>query len=214
MDPLKKDIDQYISGFPQVVQTLLQQVREAIKRTAPDAEETISYAIPCFKLQGRYLVYFAAYKNHIGFYPAPVGIAAFKKEFSAYKTGKGTVQFPFDQPMPLDLVSRIVRYRVKENAEFLQKKKALRTCKKGHKYYKSSDCPTCPICEEERKPKDSFLSLLAAPARRALENKGIDALEKLSGFTEKEILALHGMGKSSLPKLRKAMAEKGLDFKA
>lgn len=91
--------------------------------------------------------------------------------------------------------------------------KNFRTCPKGHRYYKSSDCPTCPICKEERKPKDGFLSLLAAPARRALENSGIITLKQLSKFTEEEILKLHGMGKASIPKLRTALAEKGFSFK-
>ena len=91
--------------------------------------------------------------------------------------------------------------------------KSLRTCKNGHHYYKSSDCPTCPICEQNRKPKDGFLSILAAPARRALENKGINTLEQLSNYSEEEILQLHGMGKSSIPKLKNALLEKGLEFK-
>ena len=91
--------------------------------------------------------------------------------------------------------------------------KTLRTCPKGHRYYKSSDCPTCPVCEDERKPKDGFLSLLAAPARRALENNCITTLKHLSEFTEEEILKFHGMGKASLPKLKKALAEEGLSFK-
>ena len=91
--------------------------------------------------------------------------------------------------------------------------KTLRTCPKGHRYYKSSDCPTCPVCEDERKPKDGFLSQLAAPVRRALENKGITTLKHLSEFTEEEILKFHGMGKASLPKLKKALAEEGLSFK-
>jgi predicted RecB family nuclease len=89
----------------------------------------------------------------------------------------------------------------------------LKTCPKGHKFYKSSACPVCPICEEERKPKDSFLALLGAPARRALENEGITSLEKLSAYSEKEILSLHGMGKSSLPKLNDALNKAGLAFK-
>jgi len=93
-------------------------------------------------------------------------------------------------------------------------KKTLRTCKNGHQYYKSSDCPTCPTCEEERKPKDRFLSLLAAPARRALQNKGITTLRQLSKFSEIEILEFHGMGLSSIPKLKKALEEKGLSFKS
>jgi DNA-directed RNA polymerase alpha subunit len=91
--------------------------------------------------------------------------------------------------------------------------KTLRTCPKGHQYHKTSDCPTCPICEEERKPKDGFLSLLAAPARRALENNGITRLDQLSKFSEEEILKFHGMGKTSIPKLKKALAEKSLSFK-
>jgi DNA-directed RNA polymerase alpha subunit len=91
--------------------------------------------------------------------------------------------------------------------------KTLRTCPKGHRYYKSGDCPTCPVCEEERKPKKGFLSLLGAPARRALENNGITTLKQLSACSEEEILQFHGMGKSSLPKLREALAEQGLSFK-
>ena len=92
-------------------------------------------------------------------------------------------------------------------------KKTLMTCKNGHQYYKSSDCPTCPICEEEKKPKNSFLSLLAAPARRALQNNGVTTLQQLSKFNETEILAFHGMVLSSIPKLKKALNEKGLSFK-
>lgn len=91
--------------------------------------------------------------------------------------------------------------------------KNVRTCTKGHQYYKSSDCPTCPICEEERKPDSGFLSLLSAPARRALENNGIHSLQKLSTYSEKEILQFHGMGPSSIPKLRAALAENGLSFR-
>lgn len=89
----------------------------------------------------------------------------------------------------------------------------LKICKKGHQFFKSSDCPTCPICEQEIKPKEGFLSLLPAPARRALENNNILSLEELSKFSEVEILKFHGMGKASLPKLRKALADAGLVFK-
>jgi predicted RecB family nuclease len=92
-------------------------------------------------------------------------------------------------------------------------KKQVRTCNLGHQFYKSSDCPTCPTCEGERKPKDNFLSLLVAPARRALENKGITTLQQLSDFSEEEILQLHGMGPSTIPKLKKALKENGLSFK-
>jgi len=92
-------------------------------------------------------------------------------------------------------------------------KKNLRTCPNGHQYYKSSDCPTCPVCEAERKPKEGFLALLGAPARRALENHGITTLKQLSKFSENEILELHGMGKTTIPKLITALKAEGLSFK-
>jgi predicted RecB family nuclease len=95
----------------------------------------------------------------------------------------------------------------------ITKSKTLRTCEKGHEYYKSSDCPTCPVCEKERKPKDNFLSLLAAPARRALENNNITTLKQLAKYSEADILKFHGMGASSIPKLKKALQENGLNFK-
>ncbi len=90
---------------------------------------------------------------------------------------------------------------------------SLRICANGHQYTKTSDCPTCPVCENERKPKDGFLSILSAPARRALENKGIKTLKQLSKFSEEEILNLHGMGPASIPKLRSALEAEGLTFK-
>lgn len=95
----------------------------------------------------------------------------------------------------------------------METEKNLKTCENGHKFYKSSDCPSCPICEEERKPKDNFLSFLAAPARRALENNGITTLEQLSKCSEKEVLTFHGMGKSSIPKLKKLLSDKNLSFR-
>ena len=110
------NIDEYIAQFPPDVQEILQELRATIRAAAPEAEEAISYQMPTFKLKG-YLVYFAAYKKHIGFYPVPRGIEAFKEELSAYKGGKGTVQFPIDKPLPLELISKIVRYRVAENLE-------------------------------------------------------------------------------------------------
>ncbi|MGE1130052.1 RNA polymerase alpha subunit C-terminal domain-containing protein [Bacillus wiedmannii] len=91
--------------------------------------------------------------------------------------------------------------------------KTLRTCEQGHEYYKGSDCPTCPDCEKEKKPKTGFLSLLSSPARNALQHHGIHTIEELSKYSEKEILKLHGMGPASLPKLRKALEESGLSFK-
>lgn len=95
----------------------------------------------------------------------------------------------------------------------METEKRLKICKNGHRFYKSSDCPTCPICEEEQKPKDNFLALLAAPARRALENNGITTLEQLSKYSEKEVLTFHGMGKSSIPKLKKLLSDKNISFR-
>jgi uncharacterized protein YdhG (YjbR/CyaY superfamily) len=107
-------IDGYIAGFSPDVQEILQKIRATIRKAAPQAEETISYQMPTFVLHGN-LVHFAAFKNHIGFYPVPTGIEAFKKELSAYETGKGSVQFPLDKPIPYGLISKIVKFRVKEN---------------------------------------------------------------------------------------------------
>jgi len=214
-------IDEYIADFPKDIQIILQKIRAVIRKAAPEAEETINYGIPTFTLEGN-LVHFAAYKNHLGFYPAPSGIKAFQKELFVYKGSKGAVQFPLNKPLPVNLISRIVKFRVKENIEKagikallkakLKFNKSLRICPKGHKYYKSSDCPVCPFCERDKKPEDGFLSLLGAPARRALENKGITTLRKLSDFSEKEILKLHGMGPGSIPKLRSALKSAGLNF--
>jgi len=110
-----KNIDEYIAACLPEVQAKLQELRATIRQAAPDAEEAISYQMPTFKLNGN-LVHFAAFKNHIGFYPVPTSIEAFKKELSVYKTSKGAVQFPLDQPLPLKLITRIVKLRVKENA--------------------------------------------------------------------------------------------------
>ena len=108
-------IDEYIAEFPEETQNLLQELRELIRATAPDATETISYAIPTFDLNGRHLVHFAGFERHIGFYPVPSGMEAFKDELKPYKQGKGSVQFPLDQPLPTDLIRRIVLFRVEEN---------------------------------------------------------------------------------------------------
>lgn len=107
-------VDEYIAAFPVDVQRKLQEMRAAIKAAAPKASEKISYQMPTFFLNGN-LVHFAAFKNHIGFYPVPTGIEKFKKELIAYKTSKGAVQFPLDKPLPLALIRRIVKFRVAEN---------------------------------------------------------------------------------------------------
>jgi len=108
------DIDAYISGYPEAIRKLLQEIRDTIKKAAPQAEEVISYGMPAFRQNGM-LVWFAAFKNHIGFYPIPSGIEAFKEELSAFKGTKGSVHFTFDKPLPVDLISRIVSFRLSEN---------------------------------------------------------------------------------------------------
>jgi len=108
------DIDEYIAGFPPDVQETLEEVRATIRGAAPGAEETISYRMPTFRLEGN-LVHFAAFRKHLGFYPTPSGIDEFKVELSECKGGKGSVQFPLDKPMPFDLIRRMVEFRVKEN---------------------------------------------------------------------------------------------------
>jgi uncharacterized protein YdhG (YjbR/CyaY superfamily) len=108
-------IDDYIAAFPKDVQDDLQRLRRAIRESAPEAKEAISYGIPTFKLNGN-LVHFAAYQHHIGFYPTSSGISAFKKELTPYKPSKGTVQFPLGRPLPLGLIRRMVRYRIQESS--------------------------------------------------------------------------------------------------
>ena len=114
MNNLKpKSIDEYINAFPKEIQTVLLQIRETIRKAAPEADETISYNMPAFKMK-KVLVYFAAYKNHIGFYALPSGNKAYQKELSKYKTGKGSIQFPLNEKIPFELIEKIVKFRIKE----------------------------------------------------------------------------------------------------
>lgn len=108
-------IDEYIQAFPPPVQDILQKIRQTVRRAAPEASEGISYQMPTFRHNGN-LVHFAAYKNHIGFYPSPTGTEAFKEALAQYKGGKGSIRFPLDKPVPYDLIEKIVRFRVAENS--------------------------------------------------------------------------------------------------
>jgi uncharacterized protein YdhG (YjbR/CyaY superfamily) len=110
-------IDEYIATFPRNVRDILEELQRIIRESAPESEETISYGIPTFDLNGKHLVHFAAYKNHIGFYPTSSGITRFKKELSRYELSRGTVRFPINEPIPFDLISKIVKYRVKETLD-------------------------------------------------------------------------------------------------
>jgi uncharacterized protein YdhG (YjbR/CyaY superfamily) len=116
MAPKKKfkNIDEYISTLPKEVQVILEEMRQAIRAAAPEAEEAISYQMPAFKQKG-VLVWFAAFKDHIGFFPTASGVEEFREELSGYETSKGTIRFPIDKPIPLDLVKKIVEFRLKEN---------------------------------------------------------------------------------------------------
>jgi len=118
-------IDEYIATFPEEIQKILEELRATIKAAAPDAEEKISYQMPTFTLKGN-LVHFAAWKNHIGFYPTSSGTQAFKNELSIYEGAKGSVKFPIDKPLPLDLISKIVRFRVAENLKNAERKSSKR----------------------------------------------------------------------------------------
>lgn len=125
MKPAAKDTDAYIQDFPQDIQEKLQLIRQTIRKAAPEAEECINYGIPTFKIHGN-LVHFAAYKTHLGFYPGASGIAEFKQELAPFNTSKGTVQFPLDKPLPLELISDMVIFRLDENlrkAKPVKKKK-------------------------------------------------------------------------------------------
>lgn len=188
MDSSVKTINEYISTFSPALQQILEQVRNTIKKAAPNAKEIISYGMPAFK-QNHVLVYFAAHKNHIGFYPTPSGVKAFQKELAGYKFSKGTVQFPLDKPMPLQLINNIVKFRVKEDEEENLNKRSL------------------------KKITNDFFSILSAAAQRALKNNGINTLKDLSKQTEKDILQLHGIGPTSIQKLRSALSLQGLQFK-
>ena len=117
-------IDEYIAGFPQDIQEILNELRAVIKAASPDAEEKISYQMPAYSLNGN-LVYFAAYKDHVGFYPTSSGIEYFKEELAGFQISKGTIRFPLGKPLPLDLICHMVDFRVRENMEKLRIKKKL-----------------------------------------------------------------------------------------
>jgi uncharacterized protein YdhG (YjbR/CyaY superfamily) len=110
-----KDVDDYLASLRPEFQSKMEDIRAMVKEIAPDAVEKIAYGMPAFHLNNRPLLYYSAFKNHIGFYPIPTGIEAFKEELSAFKQGKGSVQFPINKPLPMDLIRRIVEFRIKEN---------------------------------------------------------------------------------------------------
>jgi uncharacterized protein YdhG (YjbR/CyaY superfamily) len=116
------NIDEYISGFPKDIQILLEQIRAVVRKEAPEAQEVISYGMPAFKFYG-ILIYFAAFKNHIGFFPTASGIRKFQNELTDYQCSKGTIQLPYIKPLPIELIRKIVKFRVQENLEKAESKK-------------------------------------------------------------------------------------------
>jgi uncharacterized protein YdhG (YjbR/CyaY superfamily) len=178
-----KTVDEYIASFAPQQQKTLNQMRNIIRKAAHKASEVISYNMPAYKQNGT-LVYFAMAKNHIGFYPTPSAIEHFKDELKNFTTSKGAVQLPLDKPLPKELIQKIVLFREQQDTEKLPKNAS-----------------------------NDFLFELSAPARRALQNAGIISYKKLASKSEEEILQLHGMGKSSIPKLKSILQKKGLNFK-
>lgn len=178
-------MDEYISCHPPKTGQLLKALRNVVLKAAPDAEEKIGYGMPAYKFHGM-LLYFAAFRNHIGFYPMASAIKSFEEKLCRFRTSKGTIQFPLDRPLPVKLISEIVRFRVSENLE----KASIKNSHAG------------------RLPFN-----LPEPAKRALANNKITTLRILSGFTEAEILKLHGVGPSSILILRRALKTANLSFR-
>jgi uncharacterized protein YdhG (YjbR/CyaY superfamily) len=178
------EVNKYIASFPPETQAKMEQLRACIVKAAPHAEECWSYQMPAYKQNGM-LVYFAAYKNHLGFYPTSSGITNFQQEITTYKHSKGAIQFPLDKAIPLALVTKIVKHRVQVNE--------VKVAEKQMPY---------------------FISGLSAPTKRALKATGINTLKQLSKYSKQSILQLHGIGPSAIPKLEHALKEMGLQFKS
>lgn len=191
-------VDAYIAEFPPEVQQMLQEVRSLIRATAPDATETISYAMPTFDLNKQHLVHFAAFKQHIGLYPTPSGVEAFQAELAAYKTSKGAVQFPLGEPLPTDLIRRIVEFRVAESMARKAEKAAAKAAARAKA--PAADAP------------DDFPAGIGQPARRALAGAGYTNLGQLAQVREADLLQLHGMGPKAMGLLKAALAARGQTF--
>lgn len=196
-------INDYIAAALPGMQERLRAVRAAIHAAAPDAKETISYGMPAFARNGT-LVYFAALTNGIGFYPTASGIAAFQDELSPYMGTKGAVHFPNDQPLPLDVIQRIVRFRVEETRQKAATAQGQVT-RSGRGQRTAGDAGASPAAT-------GFPPGVAAPARRALAAAGYTDLQQLAGVPVTKLRALHGMGPTALARLRAALAEEGLSL--
>ncbi len=197
----------------------LQALRQLFLSLLPEyADETISYGMPAFKFDKKALWY-AGWKKHYSVYFIPQIMAQYKKKLKTFKTTKSAINIPWETAIPEKLLTQMTNTLItqagfyKKAANITKPSKATKkTCAQGHQFTKSSDCPTCPICEKSKTPK-GFLHLLSAPARRALENHNITTLTTLAKHAEQDLLALHGFGPASLPALRTALKTAGLSFK-
>jgi uncharacterized protein YdhG (YjbR/CyaY superfamily) len=199
----------YIEQQAPTIQAKLNQIRSIVIENAPNAVECISYGMPAFK-QEKIILYFAAFKNHIGIYPTAEGVVAFEKWSKDFKTSKGAIQIPNDSNIPKALIKKLVLHRL-EQVQAGPKSK-INLCKNGHVFKKRSDCKTCPVCEKEAKA-GFFIEGLAAPAVRALKANQISSLKLLSKITLDELKSYHGIGPNSIKQITKALNEAGLKFK-
>ncbi len=206
------DVDTYIRQSAKDVRPVLKSIRAIVKKMAPAAEELISYGIPTFKLDKKPLVYFAGFTSHVSLFPAISANEDFEKLFREYRTGKGTIQFPLNKPIPLELVERFVNFRLQEHTSRSDIKKASGKSSKPNSNVSKKKQAFQKLRGNETIKPNGFLTELSAPARRALANKGIDSLAALAKYSEKEIRRLHGIGKTSIPILKQALAEEGLSF--
>ncbi|MBX7094732.1 MAG: DUF1801 domain-containing protein [Flavobacteriales bacterium] len=199
MKEIKKSdpIRNYIDRHPEPAASMMIELDQLISKLIPDAERKLSYGMPAYR-SSENLVYFAAFKHHIGFFPTSKPIEHFKEELSDYKTSKGTIQFPFGKKIPAALIRKIVLFRITTVKEKNKSTATIITCKKGHTYTKTSDCRTCPKCEAENKNTNCFVPGLSAPAWRALQAAGIKNKNELKKFGIARLNKLHGVGPQAL----------------
>ncbi len=187
---------EYIAQFPLPVRTHLKELRALIRKLAPQAKERISYGIAAFEWNGP-LVYIAGFKNHVSFFPTSSGVSPFKSELKGFKTSRGTIQFPLDQPLPLRLISQIVHYRMKE----------LRHPRTGRGL-----CDADAVKKFDTSGLSEEFSVLAKPAQRALVNAGVLTVVALSKKSEAEVRAFHGMGPKAVVELKLILKSHGRKF--
>ncbi len=180
-------VTSYIATHKGEVAKRLRAIRAIVKKSAPGATEGMAYGMPAYKLDGKPLVYFAGFAKHVGLYALPKANVVFKKELAKYKVAKGSIQFQHDEPLPLPLIRKIIAFRVKE----------LRPTPR----------------QENKQIRAGLPSDLGAPALRALLGQKIDTLAKVAKHTETDMLSLHGLGPSAVPKLKRALKKQGLAFK-